>query len=85
MNKALRQAVIAGNWKMNKNRKETLELIRELGPMVKDASCGVVVCVPFTDLETALTYTSLEAKKHQGRRAELPLGKIRRLYRRDLS
>ena len=62
MNKALRQAVIAGNWKMNKNRKEALELIRELGPMVKDASCGVVICVPFTDLETALTYTSLEAK-----------------------
>ena len=62
MNKALRQAVIAGNWKMKKNRKEALELIRELGPMVKDASCGVVICVPFTDLETALTYTSLEAK-----------------------
>ena len=27
MNKALRKAIIAGNWKMNKNRKEAAELI----------------------------------------------------------
>ena len=54
MNKTLRKAVIAGNWKMNKNRAEAKALIEELKPLVKDADCGVVVCVPFTDLETVL-------------------------------
>ena len=44
MNKALRKAVIAGNWKMNKNRSEAAALIKELGPLVKDADCEVAVC-----------------------------------------
>ena len=57
MNKNLRRAVIAGNWKMNKNRAEAKALLQELLPMVKDAGCGVIVCVPFTDLETALEET----------------------------
>ena len=57
MNKQLRKAVIAGNWKMNKTRTETKALIEELIPKVKDADCGVVVCVPFTDLETAVNLT----------------------------
>ena len=57
MNKALRQAVIAGNWKMNKNRAEAKALIGELIPLVKDAGCGVVICVPYTNLETALEAT----------------------------
>ena len=54
MKKSLRKAVIAGNWKMNKNRAETKTLISELKPLVKNADCEVIVCVPFTDLETAL-------------------------------
>jgi triosephosphate isomerase len=57
MNKALRKAVIAGNWKMNKTRAETKALIAEMIPLVKDAKCGVVLCVPFTNLETALEAT----------------------------
>jgi triosephosphate isomerase len=57
MNKNLRKAVIAGNWKMNKNRAEAKALLEELIPLVKDAGCGVVVCVPYTDLETALEAT----------------------------
>ncbi|MCI8441540.1 MAG: triose-phosphate isomerase [Provencibacterium sp.] len=57
MNKNLRRAVIAGNWKMNKNRAEAKALLAELLPMVKEADCGVIVCVPFTDLETALEAT----------------------------
>ena len=57
MNKALRQAVIAGNWKMNKTRPEAKALINELKPLAADASCGVIVCVPFTNLETALEAT----------------------------
>ncbi len=54
MNKALRKAVIAGNWKMNKNRAEAKALIEEMKPLVAGADCDVIVCVPFTNLETAL-------------------------------
>ena len=57
MNKAVRKAVIAGNWKMNKTRPEAKALIAELIPLVKNAGCGVVICVPYTNLETALEAT----------------------------
>ena len=57
MNKSLRKAVIAGNWKMNKNRAEAKALISEMIPLVKDAGCDVVICVPYTNLETALEAT----------------------------
>lgn len=58
MNKNLRKAVIAGNWKMNNDRAQTKALLTELIPMVKDASCDVVVCTPFTDLESAVALTN---------------------------
>ena len=54
MNKQLRKPVIAGNWKMNKNRKEAAELIEALKPLAAGADCEVVICVPFTNLETAV-------------------------------
>lgn len=57
MNKELRQAVIAGNWKMNKTRPEAKALIEELKPIAAKATCGVVICVPFTNLETAVALT----------------------------
>jgi len=57
MNKAVRKAVIAGNWKMNKNRAEAAALINELKPLVADAGCDVIICVPYTNLETALELT----------------------------
>ena len=57
MNKNLRQAIIAGNWKMNKTRPEAKALIEELIPFAANAECGVVICVPFTNLETALDLT----------------------------
>ena len=57
MNKAVRKAVIAGNWKMNKTRPEAKELIEAIKPLVKDAGCEVICCVPFTNLETALEAT----------------------------
>ena len=55
MNKAKRAAVIAGNWKMNKSRAEAKALVEELCPLVKDADCGVIVCTPYLDLETAVS------------------------------
>lgn len=54
MNKELRKAVIAGNWKMNKNPEETKALLAEVAPLVKDAKCEVVACVPFIDLPAAV-------------------------------
>ena len=54
MNKALRKAVIAGNWKMNKTPAEAKELLEGILPLVKDADCDVVACVPFVDLSAAL-------------------------------
>lgn len=57
MNKLLRPAIIAGNWKMNKTPAEATELIEAIKPLVKDAQCGVVVCVPYVDLQAALDAT----------------------------
>ena len=57
MNKSLRPAIIAGNWKMNKTPAEATELIEAIKPLVKDAQCGVVVCVPYVDLQAALDAT----------------------------
>lgn len=54
MNKSKRTAVIAGNWKMNKTPKETTELINEMKPLVEDADCKVVLCVPFIDIPAAV-------------------------------
>lgn len=65
MNQALRKAVVAGNWKMNNDRKAAKALITELAPLVKDAACEVVLCVPFTNLETTLTLCE-ETNLHVG-------------------
>ncbi|HPF88398.1 MAG TPA: triose-phosphate isomerase [Candidatus Limiplasma sp.] len=42
----MRKPIIAGNWKMNKTPDEAKALVTELKPLVKDAACDVVVCVP---------------------------------------
>lgn len=57
MNKQLRKAVIAGNWKMNKTPSQAKALIEEMKPLVKDADCDVVICVPYVDLQTAVETT----------------------------
>ena len=54
MNKALRKAVIAGNWKMNKTPSEAKELLSQIAPLVADADCEVVACVPYVDLAVAV-------------------------------
>lgn len=58
MKKDVRRAVIAGNWKMNKTPSEAKALIEEMKPLVKDANCDVVLCVPFVDI-----YAAVEAAK----------------------
>lgn len=49
----MKKNIIAGNWKMNKTNAETKRFFEELIPLVKDAECEVVCCVPFTDIVTA--------------------------------
>ncbi len=58
MKKDVRRAVIAGNWKMNKTPSEAKALIEEMKPLVADADCDVVLCVPFVDI-----YAAVEAAK----------------------
>ena len=54
MDKKLRRAVIAGNWKMNKTPDEAVALINEIKPLITDADCDVVACVPYVDLFVAM-------------------------------
>lgn len=60
MNKSLRKAVIAGNWKMNKTRPEAKELLEAIKPLVAnaDGKVEVIACVPYTNLETAVSTTA---------------------------
>lgn len=53
----MRTKVIAGNWKMNKTPEETKILINEMIPLVKNAKCSVIICVPYVDLHAALEAT----------------------------
>ncbi len=46
----MKRDIIAGNWKMNNTQQKAVELVKALAPKVADATCEVVVCVPFTDL-----------------------------------
>ncbi len=57
MKKNIRKAVIAGTWKMKKPRPEAKALIEAMKPLVADAGCEVVVCTPYTNLETAVEMT----------------------------
>ena len=60
MKKAVRKAIIAGNWKMNKTRPEAKELLEAIKPLVANAEGKgeVIACVPFTNLETAINATA---------------------------
>ena len=46
----MRKPIIAGNCKMNKTPAEAAALVNELKPLVADAQCDVVVCVPAVDI-----------------------------------
>ncbi len=49
-----RRAVIAGNWKMHYTPEEAEKVINELKPLVKDATCEVVIFPTFVCLDAAL-------------------------------
>ena len=50
----MRKAVIAGNWKMNYTPEEAVKIINELKPLVKNATCEVVICPTFVCLDAAI-------------------------------
>ena len=45
-----RLPIIAGNWKMNNTASEGVSLVEAIKPLVKEANCEVVVCVPAIDI-----------------------------------
>ncbi len=49
-----RRRLVAGNWKMNKTPSETKAFIAEIAPLVADADCDVVFCVPAVDIIPAV-------------------------------
>ena len=53
----MRKPIIAGNWKMNNTNAAAKALIEELKPLVKDAKCEVVTCVPYTCISTVVEAT----------------------------
>ena len=57
MNKVLRKAVIAGNWKMNKTPAQATELIEAIKAEMQGKNtdgCTVVACVPYVDIANAV-------------------------------
>ncbi|MFA7288865.1 MAG: triose-phosphate isomerase [Melioribacteraceae bacterium] len=49
----MRNKVIAGNWKMNNSIEESVKLISELKQGLTETDAKVIICPPFTSLETA--------------------------------
>ena len=55
MNRATRNTVIAGNWKMNLTPSKAKAVIEELKPLVAGKNnCTTILCVPFVDIATAV-------------------------------
>ena len=46
----MRRPIIAGNWKMNNTASEGVALVKAIAPLVTEANCDVVVCVPAIDI-----------------------------------
>ena len=52
----MRKPIIAGNWKMFKNAKETRVMLMELIPLVKGAAeREIVICPPYINIESAVS------------------------------
>ncbi len=55
MSEGKRRRVIAGNWKMYKNQKQTRAFFRALKPLVAEVTdCDMVIAPPFTDIPAAV-------------------------------
>ena len=59
----MRKPIIAGNWKMNNTASQGVALVKAIAPLVTQANCDVVVCVPAIDIPAvseALKDTNIE-------------------------
>lgn len=54
----MRRTLIAGNWKMNCTRSEAAKLAQDVARGVADAAVDVVMCPPFTALDTVSSIVS---------------------------
>lgn len=50
----MRKKIIAGNWKMNNDISQTIDLLNGLKTLLHASSTEVIVCPPFTSLATAM-------------------------------
>ena len=48
----MRVPFIAGNWKMNMSRVETIAFARKLKTLYKDTDVKTAICAPFVHIET---------------------------------
>ncbi len=48
-----RSTIIAGNWKMNKNREETARLLAEMESMLPEGDVKVLLCIPAINIPVA--------------------------------
>lgn len=58
MKQSDRPVVITGNWKMYKTIEESLTYIKELAPLVQDATAKVYLAVPFTSIQSLAEYVA---------------------------
>ena len=50
----MRKKIVAGNWKMNKNNKETVHLLQEIMAIPKTSNADIMVAPPFPHLAVAV-------------------------------
>jgi triosephosphate isomerase len=58
----MRRKIVAGNWKMNKNLQEGIELAKTVNRQVEDNGVAIILCTPFihlSDVRNAITKDSL--------------------------
>lgn len=53
----MRKTIIAGNWKMNKTRKEAREFFSNLKGLITSTNAEVIISAPYTLLETSIDET----------------------------
>ncbi len=70
----MRQKIVAGNWKMNKNAEETEDLLNELiNELPEDKQVNIIVAPAFVNLASAvdhLEYTNIEVAAQNMHQAE---------------
>lgn len=60
--KTMRKKIVAGNWKMNLNLQEGVQLAKDINEALKsdNPNCGVIICTPFIHLATVAQHIDKE-------------------------